>query len=443
MGKDDKEKARLEKEEKARREKEEKEREKREKEEKIQREKEDKEREKREKKERKGQKESVTEKTEDKPVVVKPITKPVETTPAPKSAQKPAEKPVIKPAKVKPSPKPAEKPAPKPAQAKPTPKPAEKPAPKPAQVKPTPKPAEKPAPKPAQAKPTPKPAEKPAPKPAQAKPTPKPAEKTVAKPISKPIEAKPAQKPVDKPADKPVVFKTKISMVGAKPITRPSESKPAVSKPAVPKPSSTPKEPKPVPNLVEMHPTLSAPSTSGGGTQLGLPKWVSDTSIGGTADQFTKKLESGGLKGDEDAALFFKAMIEATKLSQESKKKGQKDFARYIAEDLDQYTDVAYLFEIRGWKEKYVLLFTRESTKLGAWEGKFDLPPVNIGGIKVTNCVFFEMTPSKMLETMKGAMEERLPIASGEVTAIGSVRIAQMFREWTQAFVKFIGQEAG
>ncbi len=226
-------------------------------------------------------------------------------------------------------------------------------------------------------------------------------------------------------------------MVGAKPITPLGEQKVAI-----PKPTTKPAEPKPVPKPVERHPSSPPLSTTGVGTQLNLPKWVPDTSIGGAADMFTKKLGSGSLKGDEDAVLFFKAMIEAIKLAQWAKKKEQKEFAKYIAEDIDQYADVAYLFEIRGWKEKYLLLFTRESIKLGEWEGKFDTPPINIGGIKVSNCVFFEMTPSKMLETMKGKMEEQLPLSSGEVTAIGSVRLAQMFGEWTQAFIKFIGQEA-
>ncbi len=317
-------------------------------------------------------------KSEDKPVVVKPVSKPAETKPSPKPAEKPVPKPDEKPVVIKtviklvggkPITKPVET---KPAGAKPVPKPVET---KPAGVKPVPKPVES---KPASAKPAPKPAEKPA----------------VIKPVIKPV----------------------TKSVGTTP-----EVKPAAKSP----------------EIISSKQAYAPPAT---GTQLQIPKWLPETSIQGAFDMFVKKFDAGTLRGDEDAGLFMKALVDAIKLSQLATKKEWKGFAKYIAEDLAQYTRVMYFLEIRGWREKYVIDFAPEGTKCGTWEGKYDAPPVNIGGMKITNAVFLEMAPPRLLEIIKGNTSEDSQFVSGDMTGIGSVRLAQLFREWTRAFFKFMGQ---
>ncbi len=254
----------------------------------------------------------------------------------------------------------------------------------------------------------------------------------VVKPVNKPTEAKPVTKPAEpkpaaKPAAKPVAIKTIIKLVGAKPISSAVEAKPAGAKP-VTKPA-------------QKTPTTQARPPPIAGSQLKIVKWLPDAF--GSVDIFMKKLTSDTLKGDEDVGLFSLALVEAFKTTQEGSKKETHGYAQHIADDLEQYTNVAYFIEIRGWKDKYLINFTHESQKVGIWTGKFDVPPADLGENQINNCVFLEMTPPLMLQAMKGNLNLDTQYFSGDMTASGSVKLTRMFSTWVQEFCKYIGQATG
>jgi hypothetical protein len=261
------------------------------------------------------------------------------------------------------------------------------------------------------------------------------------KPISKSTEAKPSPKPAEKPAQKPVVIKTTIKLVGAKPISSPVEAKPAeakpVTKPAEPKPAAKPIV-KPVTKPAEKAPTTQARPPPIAGSQLKIVKWLPEAF--GSVDIFGKKLASDTLKGDEDASLFSLALVEAFKTSQAVSNKEKYGYAQHIAADLEQYTNVAFFIEIRGWKEKYVISFSSGSQKVGTWAGKFDVPPTDLGGGQINNCIFLEMTPPLMLQAMKGNLNLDTQYFSEDMTASGSVKLTRMFGAWVQEFCKYVGQ---
>ncbi len=171
-----------------------------------------------------------------------------------------------------------------------------------------------------------------------------------------------------------------------------------------------------------------------------IVKWFSDADVKGSVDAYLKKLEAGTLKGDADFGLYQKAMFEAGKLSQSASDDDKKELSEIMNDDIEEYQSLAYFWEVRGFKEKYVNLLTSEVQKLGMWEGKYDAAPATVDGTAVKNVVFMEMTPATMLQCMKGNANTDAQFFSGDLTVKGSLKLAVKPREWIYAFMEYCGK---
>ncbi|OLS14036.1 MAG: hypothetical protein RBG13Loki_2351 [Promethearchaeota archaeon CR_4] len=169
-------------------------------------------------------------------------------------------------------------------------------------------------------------------------------------------------------------------------------------------------------------------------------KWFTEANLKGKVDEFVKKFEAGTLKGDEDYPLFYMAMQEAIILAQTAEDDDKKELYEIVSDDIEEYQSLAYFMEVRGWKEKLVMVLTPQGRKIGIWEGKYDAAPAEVDGTPVKNAVYMEMTPATSLQLMKGNPNTDPAFFSGDLTVKGALKLATKPREWIYAFMEFIGK---
>ncbi|MBD3349988.1 MAG: hypothetical protein GF364_00700, partial [Candidatus Lokiarchaeota archaeon] len=159
-----------------------------------------------------------------------------------------------------------------------------------------------------------------------------------------------------------------------------------------------------------------------------IVKWFAEDEVKGSIDIWLEKFDNESLDGAKDAALFYKALSEATVLSAESDDDDKMELAEIIEDDMEEYGSLAYFMEVRGHPEKVITYMSPDDSKIGLWEGDYEpLPDANQN-------VYMEMTPECSLKIINGDPNTDAEFFAGDLTVKGPLKLATKPRDWIGAF---------
>jgi hypothetical protein len=165
-----------------------------------------------------------------------------------------------------------------------------------------------------------------------------------------------------------------------------------------------------------------------------IEKTFTEDECKGSIDKFLAKYDKKDLNGIADAELFFKAMAEAIFLSKTSDDEDKQEMWENIENDIEEYSSLAYLIEIRG-GPKIWMKMTEDGMSMGTYTGDWE-PFADI-----KNNVWMDWTGATQEQIMKGNPNTDAQFFSGDLKLKGSLKLATKPRQWIYDFFSFIGRE--
>ena len=165
-----------------------------------------------------------------------------------------------------------------------------------------------------------------------------------------------------------------------------------------------------------------------------IVKEFAEADIKGAIEKFLVKYDKKDLDGIKDAELFFMAMGEAFAQSKVSDDDDKKELWETLADDIEEFTSLAYFIEIRG-GPKIWMKINDEGMKMGLYEGDYE-PFAD-----VKNNTWMDWTPATQLQIMTGNPNTDKQFFSGDLKLKGAIKLATKPRQWIYSFFEFIGRE--
>jgi hypothetical protein len=157
-----------------------------------------------------------------------------------------------------------------------------------------------------------------------------------------------------------------------------------------------------------------------------ITKWIKDEAeVKGLNAKWIAKFKKKNFDASkmDDILLFFGGMAEFGLIN--------KEYRQVVDDAIEQYTEIAQYYEIRGTDIKLVIVANSKEFKLGIYTGDWnEIQTSN----KWKNPVQVNMVPAAMNQIMAGNPNTDGYFFKGDLTVKGSLKLAILGREWVNAY---------